>query len=243
MAYWQNGKCYMHVSTQSTARTEGGTARALGIEPTDLVLISEYCGGGFGSKIAGCPQDQISGLLSRKVGKPVMLRVTRQEENYFGKARPGIQTRAKFGFRSDGRVVAHRPDDGAGRRPLRALGRLHVLRRPGVAHVSARAHARPRPDRLHQHAAARRTARTRAACRRSRCSRRSSTRRRSSSGSTGWRSSGSTLPRGRRCSAARARACRATFRAPSSRRRSTRPATSSTGPACKRAASSATAPR
>ena len=106
MAYWQNGKCYMHASTQSTARTEGGTARALGIEPTDLVLIAEYCGGGFGSKIAGCPQDQISGLLSRKIGKPVMLRVTRQEENFFGKARPGIQARAKFGFRSDGRVVA-----------------------------------------------------------------------------------------------------------------------------------------
>lgn len=106
MAYWQNGKCYMHCSTQSTARTEGGTARALGIDPTDLVLIGEYCGGGFGSKIAGAIQDQIPGLLSQKIGKPVMMRVTRQEENFFGKARPGIQARAKFGFKSDGRIVA-----------------------------------------------------------------------------------------------------------------------------------------
>ena len=106
MAYWQNGKCYMHNSTQSTARTEGGVARMLGIDPKDLVLIAEYCGGGFGSKIAGVLSDQISGLLSKKVGKPVMLRVTRQEENFFGRARPGIQARAKFGFKSDGRVVA-----------------------------------------------------------------------------------------------------------------------------------------
>ena len=106
MAYWQNGKCYMHCSTQSTARTEGGMARWIGVDPTDLVLIAEYCGGGFGSKISSSIQARIPALLSRKAGKPVMMRVTRQEENFFGRARPGIQARAKFGFKSDGRVVA-----------------------------------------------------------------------------------------------------------------------------------------
>ncbi|MCY4633113.1 MAG: xanthine dehydrogenase family protein molybdopterin-binding subunit [Acidobacteria bacterium] len=106
MAYWQNGKCYMHCSTQSTARTEAGMARWIGIDPTDLVLITEYCGGGFGSKISSSVQARIPALLSRKAGRPVMMRVTRQEENFFGRARPGIQARAKFGFRSDGRVVA-----------------------------------------------------------------------------------------------------------------------------------------
>ena len=106
MAYWQNGKCYMHCSTQSTARTEGGMARWIGIDPTDLVLVGEYCGGGFGSKISASIQARIPALLSRKAGKPVMMRVTRQEENFFGRARPGIQARAKFGFRSDGRIVA-----------------------------------------------------------------------------------------------------------------------------------------
>ena len=106
MAYWQNGKCYMHCSTQSTARTEAGMARWIGIDPTDLVLITEYCGGGFGSKISSSIQARIPALLSRKVGRPVMMRVTRQEENFFGRARPGIQARAKFGFKSDGRIVA-----------------------------------------------------------------------------------------------------------------------------------------
>ena len=106
MAYWQNGKCYMHCSTQSTARTEGGMARWIGIDPTDLVLIGEYCGGGFGSKISSSIQARIPAALSRKAGKPVMMRVTRQEENFFGRARPGIQARAKFGFKSDGRIVA-----------------------------------------------------------------------------------------------------------------------------------------
>ena len=106
MAYWQNGKCYMHVSTQSTARTTGGLARWIGIDPADLVVVGEYCGGGFGGKISSAIQCRIPALLSQKAGKPVMMRVTRQEENFFGRSRPGIQARAKFGFKSDGRVVA-----------------------------------------------------------------------------------------------------------------------------------------
>ncbi len=106
MAYWQNGKCYIHVSTQSTARTLGPAARWLGVAPEDVVVIGEYCGGGFGSKVAGSIQSGIPGLLSRKAGKPVMMRITRQEENFIGRARPGKQTRVKIGFRRDGRVTA-----------------------------------------------------------------------------------------------------------------------------------------
>ena len=50
MAYWQNGKLYMHCSTQSTMRTIGAVARWVGIDPANVVIISEYTGGGFGSK-------------------------------------------------------------------------------------------------------------------------------------------------------------------------------------------------
>ena len=106
MAYWQNGKCYVHCSTQSTVRSHAPAAAWIGIEPENLVLIGEYCGGGFGSKIPGSIFEAIPGLLSRKIGKPVMLRITRQEENYIGRARPGYQARVRAGFRSDGRLTA-----------------------------------------------------------------------------------------------------------------------------------------
>ena len=106
MAYWQNGKCYLHCSTQSTARTHGPAARLVGIAPEDLVLVAEYCGGGFGSKGLGSIQMAIPALLSRKAGKPVMMRITRREEHFIGRARPGIQGRIKIGFRRDGRVTA-----------------------------------------------------------------------------------------------------------------------------------------
>jgi xanthine dehydrogenase molybdenum-binding subunit len=106
MAYWQNGKCYLHCSTQSVSRTVAPHAGRLQIEPENLVLISEYTGGGFGSKISGTVTDVIPGVLSRKANRPVMMRVTRDEETYFGRARAGLAGWVKMGFREDGRLLA-----------------------------------------------------------------------------------------------------------------------------------------
>ena len=106
LAYWEAGKLFVYPSTQSTARTVGPMARWAGIEPSDVVLINEFTGGGFGSKGAGYPQAQIPILLSKKIGKPVMMRVTRRDETSFGKARPGVQARIKIGMRRDGRITA-----------------------------------------------------------------------------------------------------------------------------------------
>ena len=106
MAYWEGGKLYVYPSVQSTARSVGPMARYAGIEPSDVVLINEFTGGGFGSKISGYPQAQIPILLSKKIGKPVMMRVTRRDETSFGKARPGTQARIKLGMRRDGRITA-----------------------------------------------------------------------------------------------------------------------------------------
>ena len=106
MAYWQNDKLYVHPSTQSTQRTASTVARQVGIDPTQVVLIAEYCGGGFGSKIGGTVNMAIAALLSKKAGRPVMHRVTRVEENAYGRARPGFQGRLKIGFKADGRITA-----------------------------------------------------------------------------------------------------------------------------------------
>ncbi len=107
MAYWQNGKCYLHVSTQSLARTVASVAGWVGIKPEELVLISEYTGGGFGSKIPGAQTMAIPALMSKKLnGRPVMMRVSRAEETYIGRVRPGYQGWIKMGFKKDGKVTA-----------------------------------------------------------------------------------------------------------------------------------------
>jgi xanthine dehydrogenase molybdenum-binding subunit len=106
MAYWQNGKLIIHPSTQSTQRTVANVARMVGIDPSQVTVVAEYCGGGFGSKIPGTINMAIPALLSKKANLPVMHRVSRAEENAYGRARPGFQGRVKMGFRKDGKVTA-----------------------------------------------------------------------------------------------------------------------------------------
>src|SRR6185436_9768583 len=106
MAYWQNGKLFLHGSTQSVARTVAPLATWLGIDASNIVLISEYCGGGFGSKGAGAVSMAIPALLSKKAGAPVMMRISREEEHYIGRARTGMVGRARVGFSQDGRITA-----------------------------------------------------------------------------------------------------------------------------------------
>jgi len=106
MAYWQNGKLYLHGSTQSVIRTLDPLASWLGIDASNIVLVSEYCGGGFGSKGAGSVFMAIPALLSKKTGTPVMMRISREEEHYIGRQRTGMVGRAKAGFSKDGRMTA-----------------------------------------------------------------------------------------------------------------------------------------
>ena len=106
MAYWQNGKVYMHTGTQSTAQTVPAIARWLNIDRSRVVLISEYTGGGFGSKITGGVSQIIPALLSKKANAPVMMRISREEETFIGRARPSLLGRMKVGFSKQGRITA-----------------------------------------------------------------------------------------------------------------------------------------
>lgn len=106
LAYWRNGKVYLHTGTQSAVQTVASIARWLRLEQSDVVLITEYTGGGFGSKATGAISCIIPALLSKKLGAPVMMRISREEEHYIGGVRPAIHGRIKAGFAADGRITA-----------------------------------------------------------------------------------------------------------------------------------------
>jgi len=106
MAYWQNGKVYVHTGTQSTVRTLPAIARWLNIDPSNVVFISEYTGGGFGSKVTAGVSLTIPAVLSKKANAPVMMRLSREEETFIGRARPGFQGRMRVGFSKEGRITA-----------------------------------------------------------------------------------------------------------------------------------------
>ncbi len=105
-AYWENGRCYFHGSSQSQSANDNGLARMLNIDPADLVFINEATGGGFGSKIGPYPYMAITGNFSRLLNRPVQLRITREQEFYIGSARSGMQGWIKVGVKDDGKVSA-----------------------------------------------------------------------------------------------------------------------------------------
>jgi xanthine dehydrogenase molybdenum-binding subunit len=107
MAYWQNGKVYIHCSTQSTSQTVPalGALAASGAERRG--------GDQRVHRRRFRQQDHqrdfraiIPALLSKKTGAPVMMRISREEEHYIGRARPSMHGRLKVGFAKDGRITA-----------------------------------------------------------------------------------------------------------------------------------------
>ena len=106
LAYWRNGKLYVHTGTQSTVQTVASLARWMRLDIDDVVLITEYTGGGYGSRATGAVISTVPALLAKKAGQPVMLRISREEEHFIGGIRPAIHGRVRAGFASDGRLLA-----------------------------------------------------------------------------------------------------------------------------------------
>lgn len=106
LAYWQNGKLFVHCSTQSTVQTVASVARWMHMDANDVVIVSEYTGGGFGSKATGTIQNIIPALLAKKASAPVLLHVSREDEHFIGGYRPAVHGRVKAGFDKDGKLLA-----------------------------------------------------------------------------------------------------------------------------------------
>ena len=73
----------------------------------DVVLLGDYVGGGFGGKNPETHMHTaIPALLAKKTGRPVMMRISREDDHFIGRARAGMVMRVRMGFRKDGRMVA-----------------------------------------------------------------------------------------------------------------------------------------
>ena len=106
LAWWENGKLHLTAGTQSTIQTVPAIARWLNMDAGDIVFISEYTGGGFGGKITASVAVVIPALLAKKAKAPVMMRISREEEQAIGRARPSCIGRMRAGFSREGRLLA-----------------------------------------------------------------------------------------------------------------------------------------
>ena len=161
-AYWQGGKCFLHGSNQSHTAAVPNIARLIGIKPEDLVFIAEFCGGGFGSKIPGYPNMAIAALMSKKISRPVMHRISRIR-GIWHRQRPARASRAASSSASAPTARCSPPTSTSCRRAARISGgrRFPLRRQCAVDGLPAGGHALSRRAGAHQHAAGRAAARSR----------------------------------------------------------------------------------
>ncbi len=104
-AVWHEGRLHEWLSTQHAQGSVGPIARANGVEPGEVHIITPDVGGGFGAKIGCYSEELILGVLARSVDRPVRFRETRSESMMnLGHGRAQLQT-ITCGGRRDGTIT------------------------------------------------------------------------------------------------------------------------------------------
>ena len=107
VAVWHDdGGVTIYDSNQGVVVVKNTVARAFGLEPGQVRVISPHVGGGFGSKGTPRPHVIVAIMAARAVERPVKLGVTRQQMfAVTGYRTPTIQ-RIRLAAERDGRLVA-----------------------------------------------------------------------------------------------------------------------------------------
>jgi xanthine dehydrogenase YagR molybdenum-binding subunit len=93
-----------HCSTQAVSSLTGQFAEALGLQASDVRVICQYMGGGFGSKFGPDAWGIACARLAKSAGRPVKLMLERDAELTVAGDRPSTHARVKIGVREDGTV-------------------------------------------------------------------------------------------------------------------------------------------
>jgi xanthine dehydrogenase YagR molybdenum-binding subunit len=103
---WDGDKLTAWVSTQAVHGTREGFAQALKIPQANIRVITEFMGGGFGSKFGPDTQGVLCARLAKMAGRPVKMMLDRKEEHLATGNRPSAFARIKAGVAADGTLTA-----------------------------------------------------------------------------------------------------------------------------------------
>ncbi len=95
------------VGTQAPTRTQLDVAAAIGTSPDKVQVHQHLMGGGFGRR-ATVEASVDAALVSKAVGRPVKLLLTREDDLWAGTFRPMTSQRIEAGLDKDGKIVGWR---------------------------------------------------------------------------------------------------------------------------------------
>src|SRR5204862_2561572 len=105
---WKGDTLTCWASTQGTASVRDDFADALGLKKSQIRVITEFMGGGFGAKFGAGNPGVVATYLSQKANAPVWLMLDRAEEHLSVGSRPDSDQTRKIGAEKDGTLTAMR---------------------------------------------------------------------------------------------------------------------------------------
>ena len=106
VAEWDGDRVTVWESTQGIYRVRDNVAKALGLPLTNVRVICEAMGGGFGAKNYAGAHTYIAALFARRLGRAVACFVDRAGEQIDTGNRPSSWQRITLGATRDGRLTA-----------------------------------------------------------------------------------------------------------------------------------------
>ncbi|MGN6507180.1 MAG: xanthine dehydrogenase family protein molybdopterin-binding subunit [Tepidisphaeraceae bacterium] len=116
----------VYASTQGTFTIPSDSARTLGLKESDVTAIVQNMGGGFGSKFGIGIAGMYACRLSKQLGVPVKMMLTRRDEFLTAGNGPGSIQKLKAGVNKDGTLVAVRSVTHG----LAGVGRANIAAQP-----------------------------------------------------------------------------------------------------------------
>jgi xanthine dehydrogenase YagR molybdenum-binding subunit len=106
LAVWDEDQLTVYDSSQNVHGVRDGLARTLKIPAADVTVITNYMGGGFGSKLGLNDYTVAAARLAREAGRPVKIILSRRDNAMCVGYRPSTRQRYKAGVKKDGTLTA-----------------------------------------------------------------------------------------------------------------------------------------
>lgn len=106
IAQWQGDRLTVWDKTQGIASCQAAYAKAFGLKPEQVHVISPFLGGAFGSAGKTWTNGLLTAYAARQLGRPVKLSLTRKQFYAVVGYRPTSRQRMAIGADRDGRITA-----------------------------------------------------------------------------------------------------------------------------------------
>ncbi|HKT81589.1 MAG TPA: xanthine dehydrogenase family protein molybdopterin-binding subunit, partial [Vicinamibacterales bacterium] len=107
VAEWEGDKLTAWCSAQGVFPFQQQIATAMNVPPANVRVITQYMGGGFGSKLQAGQECIVGAKLAQMTKQPVKVALDRKEEHLDTGNRPSAGVKVKAGVTADGTLTAY----------------------------------------------------------------------------------------------------------------------------------------